>query len=768
MRLPSSGHRWIGDRNAVSVVLVLMFALIYLAAGAGWKGSSLATAVGTTMMCGVPMVAGILTFRSASRLVGRARTSWRLLGGGAVSWSLGNSAYAFYEVVLRTEVPFPGPPDLGFLGATALISAGALCYPSAVTRGFSRLRAGLDAAMVTGAVLLLGWLAVIERVYRDGGLSSVQAAVGLAYPVGDVLVVSVLLMALRRRALGGTRALTLLAVGMSLLVTADMGFLLTTSAGTYYTGHPVDVGWWAGMFLFWPAVRAYRYSTAPGGFSALTSWAVALPYAVTAVSFAAVAAHWLRERKLSWVEISLCAALVTLTLVRQLVVTLDSVRLAAEVRRHEEDLRFHAYHDALTLLPNRRALRERLESSLEPGGEVAAVLFIDLDGFKTVNDTLGHEVGDGLLREAARRLREVAGPNDLVARLGGDEFAVALAPGPEPADVARTIVLKLREAFTPEDGDGAVPVTASVGVAPWERGETAAEILRNADLAMYRAKAAGRDQIGIYEPHLHGAARRRLETEVALRRALDDSEFELAYQPVVELATSTTIAVEALLRWRRGGVLVTPDQFITVAEESGLIVPIGAWVVDRACADLAGWDERGLSELTVAVNVATAQLREPGFADMVLSVLARRGLSPDRLTVEITERVLLDDSPKVVAGIKALHDTGVELALDDFGTGFASLASLRVLPVSTLKIDRTFVAELERDEPALVTGFAALARHLGMTTVAEGIETPRQFEILKAAGVDLGQGYLFAAPMPGEGIPVFIQRKDGALLGEGR
>ena len=428
-------------------------------------------------------------------------------------------------------------------------------------------------------------------------------------------------------------------------------------------------------------------------------------------------------------------------------------------RKAEEALAHQALHDTLTGLPNRALLLDRLTQAIARSRRhetETAVLFLDLDRFKWVNDSLGHAAGDDLLLAVAERLRPQLRPEDTIARFGGDEFVVlceGLHSGADAVRTAERIATALALPFHLDDR--LISVTASIGVALASTGQegTAGEILRDADSAMYRAKEAGRNRIEVFDEGMRVTAMARLETEAALRRGIDEGHFKVVYQPIVEMGSARAVGTEALVRWCGvDGRLVSPHSFIPVAEETGLIVAIGGFVLREACRQTARWNDTisRIEPLMVAVNISPRQLTTPGLVDLVADVLSETQLPASRLCLEITENVLMEDASSSEVTLAELKRLGVQLAIDDFGTGYSSLRYLRRLPIDVLKIDRSFVAGLGRNaaDAAIVRGVAGLGSSLGLRTVAEGVERADQATMLADIGCDFGQGFLWSRPLP--------------------
>ncbi len=426
-----------------------------------------------------------------------------------------------------------------------------------------------------------------------------------------------------------------------------------------------------------------------------------------------------------------------------------------EERRKEEHIRHQSLHDALTGLPNRTLVHNRLDhaiKSAERAGGRVALLFIDLDRFKVINDSLGHLVGDLLLKEAARRMGGCVRGSDTLARLGGDEFLV-LAPierGADAVHIAEKIIHEIAQPFAIQQQ--ALHVGASVGISVYPQdGGDAATLLRNADVAMYAAKQAGRGTLRFFDTGMNERAQQRLKLEAALRRAIAAEEFELYYQTKVCLLDGRHCGMEALIRWRDPLLgLVSPGDFIPLAEETGLIAPIGDWVLETACAQMRAWLDAGTVAGPVAVNVSARQLNDPEFAARVVDILRRHGLEGQYLQIEVTESTVMTDPERAIGALGRLAALGIGIAIDDFGTGYSSFSYLKRLPIDLLKVDRSFVQDIgsSREDEEIVTAIVQVAHSLKLQVVAEGVETRQQADFLARLGCQFGQGYLYAKPLP--------------------
>jgi diguanylate cyclase (GGDEF)-like protein len=448
---------------------------------------------------------------------------------------------------------------------------------------------------------------------------------------------------------------------------------------------------------------------------------------------------------------------------------LRSMQYSIERKRYQEQLEYQANYDALTGLPNRNLLRDRLRQSVFAQRFVRSigVVFLDIDHFKFVNDSLGHNTGDKLLQNVAERLTETVRDGDTVARLGGDEFILILNDQPGQEVIYRAMQRIMSRIAEPIDLDGQeLMVTCSAGISLYPQdGPDVETLLKNADAAMYQAKEKGRNNFQFYTAEMNRQVSERLKTETSLRRALERNELELYYQPRFNVGSGALVGCEALLRWQhpeRG--LLLPERFIALAEETGLIVPIGEWVLRSACEQARAWQKEGSAPIAVSVNLSMRQFRQEALASAIDDALRRSGLEPRLLEMELTESLIMHDTEVAIRILLRLREIGVDISVDDFGTGHSSLSYLTRLPISALKIDQSFVQDIKgsgrTDEGLVAQTIISLARNLKLKVVGEGVETAAQFEFLKKHDCDEVQGFHLGKPMPASEFELFAARPD--------
>ncbi|MGZ6588972.1 MAG: putative bifunctional diguanylate cyclase/phosphodiesterase [Solirubrobacteraceae bacterium] len=683
----------------------------------------------------------------------RLRSAWRLLTLAFIAWFAADVVFTGYE--LAGSKPYPSVADGFYLLFYPLMLWGLLRFATGRIGFSERLRLGLDLAVVAiGGSAVVIYLVLGPTVVQSGP-DPLETMISIAYPVGDmVLLVGLGAVLLRRPPASSVRALGFVAAGLVFFVTADLVYGYITLHSSYQGGDPVDSLWMVSIALFAVAGAA---QTRPDPKSVLAdvprrrraSWA---PYIAVATGFGLLI---IDHRDLSLVIIAVLLA--TLVSFRQFLAQKDLLRTQGR-------LSYQSLHDALTGLPNRVLVIDRAEQMLARArrtGRPVAALYVDIDAFKHVNDSLGHATGDEVLRVVSARLLEVVREADTVGRLGGDEFVVLLEDltldaGPEL--VSERICQVLNQPIDVHARGQTLSVTASIGVALGQRG-SADELLRDADFALYEAKGAGKNRWIVFESSMQRAAQDRLELEMDLRSALDAGQFFLLYQPTFDLRCETITGVEALIRWRhpiRG--VIPPDTFIPLAEQTGLIVPIGRWVLRAACHQAAAWHRQSRA-LGVSINVSARQLDDAGLVDEVAQALAITGLDPATVTLEITETTLMRDADAAASRLRELKALGVRIAIDDFGTGYSSLAYLRQFPVDALKIDRSFISAIATsgESKAMIHTLVQLGKTLGLETLGEGIEEQFQLRQLQLEHCDSGQGFLFARPLQPEAIDEMLE-----------
>ncbi|MGH8971940.1 MAG: EAL domain-containing protein [Acidimicrobiia bacterium] len=685
----------------------------------------------------------------------------------SLAFLLASAGWFLYPRIAGRPLPFPSPVD----GLYILASV----FAAAFLIGVIRRQGGdsgsvLDALVVAAGLGVLSWEFLMEPIVTRPGLSLAVRLVSLAYPATDLVLFG---LAVRLALVGARRrpAHWFLLAWVACQLVADSAYVLTLNNGSFHLHHPLFAGWLL-SFVFLAAATLHPSmrkvlekpaTTSPPGqvWRRLVGMgAAALLAPVIVVTDPSRNAHG-EVRALA----ILSAAIFLLVLVRLGLVM-------AQERALRERLRHDAFFDSLTGLANRALFADRMSHALaraRRSGATTAVLFLDLDNFKRVNDSIDHQAGDALLVAVAARLRAVIRDGDTVARLGGDEFTV-LCEDIESPSQALTVGSRIQEALAApfRVAGREMFVSASIGVAVADAGaEDAHAVLRDADAAMYRAKLNGRSRIESFDASMRQESARQLQVAAELHHALQRGELRLFYQPLLRLRDGDVVGTEALLRWQhptRG--LLGPAEFIPLAEETGLIVPIGAWVLEEACRAAARWPAPSSgAQLKVSVNISARQLRDDALVDVVASALVRSGLPPSALCLEITESLLMVDAERSSLVLGRLKDLGVSLAVDDFGTGYSSLSRLKHFPLDYLKVDRSFVDGLgtDADDKAIVCSTIALTHALGMAVVAEGVETETQLAVLRNLGCESAQGYLWSPPLPEVELHAWLSSRREAM-----
>jgi len=733
---PVIARAWI-----LAVVVVVYGLVLWLASG---KFVTVVDDLGTFVAA---IAATLAAAHRASRVRGRARASWTIMTASFAAAALGEGIWGWYELVLRQETPFPSAADVAYLTFPVLALVALLLRPSTVLAGQGRLRAVLDGLLVAGSLFSISWVTALGPTFAAGGTTTLSLALSVAYPISDLVLLTTVLVVMTQTP--GRLGLILLAGGLGLQALSDSGYTYFAALGSYQTGNLLDIGYLAAYLLMMEAAlhdapgesrRAHRGS----------SWrATMLPYVPAALAVG-IAAWRLRPTGAD-PTILVGAGLIAVLLVRQLMTLVDNRRLVQRAMDSQEQLTYQAFHDSLTSLANRALFTDRVTHAVElhrRGMRPVAVLLLDLDDFKSVNDSLGHAAGDELLKRVAERLLAATRSSDTVARLGGDEFAVLTEDDSDPLGLAQRILSALDQPVTLRGR--LLPMQASIGIAPLRADaapQTATDLLKQADMAMYAAKRAGKGTAMLYETDMTDDAD-ELDLRADVAAAVATQSIDVHFQPLFN-PTGTLLGFEALSRWSRDGTNVPPDRFIPAAERAGVLRTLDELVLQRTLALLATGLARP-NDLFVTVNTSVEQLTDRDLPEKLARALAVHGLSPHQLVLEVPEKRLYTDPATTVATLQALRRLGVRLALDDFGVGYSSLARLQEMPPDIIKVDRCFVSPLGRPgtSTVLIAAMFDLAHRTGAMVIAEGVERPEQLAELSRLGCDAVQGFLLGRPMP--------------------
>jgi diguanylate cyclase (GGDEF)-like protein len=739
------------------------------------------------------------------------KAPWLWLAVSQAVWLVGNLLWAYLEFG-QDQQPYSSLADIFYLVGYGCILAGMLSFPVENQPWRERRLVLLDVSIVMLAASLVVEVIWLEPLLHQSLSDPLTVFLSLAYPVCDLAIIWAMAYALFRRVVEQPRLpLFILAAAWITLVITDVWYGSQTMLGSYASGAVLDIGWVLNHGLLVlagvtqnlaqpmpaqkPAVRARRYE------ALLRVTRIMMPYFGLALTFFLLILHYSRTPiEATPLMATGFGVLLVLVATRQVLTRWENLRLSEalsvelgerrraqdellalnlelerrieertrELRQSENKLIHEALHDNLTQLPNRILLIDRLGQALERTrrqlGYGFAVLFLDFDGFKIINDSLGHAEGDALLVNLARRLQAAVRSVDTVSRLGGDEFVILLDNVQNETEVIRTVERLQTELAQPFELNGQrVFVTASIGLVLSNQHSYQApdEILRDADTAMYQAKSGGKARYMLFDASMRAQVVARLNVENELREAIEREEFLLHYQPILDLRTQRVAGFEALLRWlhpTRG--YIPPMEFIPVAEETGLIVPIGSWVLKEATRQMAEWHRRSVSnqKLTISVNLSARQFKQTHLADEVGLALDASLLPAQALKLEITESAFMEEAEAAVYTLNRLRALGVQVQIDDFGTGYSSLSYLHRFPIDTLKVDRSFITRMGQagEHSEIVRTIVTLAHDLGMTVIAEGVETAEQLEYVKQMACELGQGYLISKPLAADSAVKFL------------
>jgi diguanylate cyclase (GGDEF)-like protein len=748
---------------AVILVVLVMCALL-VATLASWGGADNQG----TIHASAEAVAGFLSATAALAAALRSR------GRRAIAWG-GWSAYALLLALGSTMLalnaggsPFPSLQDVIFLGAIPFGTGGALAMMRSTRVSLAGLGIALLDGLLVGASIVVFCLATIFRAYfHTRSNTALVDVVSLAEPATDAVILTIVGAALARTRLMRP-AMALICAGVAAITVADFATSFQSLGGTLPPGIPVDLGWTAGILCIGLGalhVLCYRRSAdSPGYHQVPRGMSVLFPMApVVAASGFAITDYIRASLTSDGLMLAATFALAGLMMFRMTIALYMNTRLG-------KSLEHQATHDALTGLANRVLIRQHLDSRLAKDAASRSgttLMMLDVDGFKQINDSFGHNIGDLLLVQLAARLQGCVRGADIVGRLGGDEFGIVLHGHSEPAAVARRILDALERPYS--IGERHMVVGSSIGIVSGDQEHSADALLRDADLAMYAAKTSGGDQYALYEPRMHTATVGRLQLESDLR-ADWATEISLSYQPIVDLKSGRMVSVEALARWQhRTRGMVPPDVFIPVAEQIGLMVPMGAKILIESCRQLASWqrDYPEALDLGINVNISGRQLHSDDLIATVTEALLISGIDPSALTLEVTETALVEDMERVIRLLNRVKALDVRIAIDDFGVGTSSLARLRRMPVDVVKIDKSLVDHVPDGHvaSALLQSIIGVADALHLRTVLEGVERGDQASHLALAGYDMAQGFYFSRPLTADGIASLLKHGRDAQLG---
>lgn len=755
------------------------------------------------------LAAAVCCFLTARRTLARERVAWICLGAGVLMFGLGQVVFTYFQAVLR-EAPFPSLADGLFLLFPPLVAAALVLLPHRPLSRSGWFRLGLEVGIMVASAAVFSWRFLLSRLVLAYAGQPLAGTIALAYPASDLMLLCLMLLLISRRQRQQGATTPLIVAALASFIVADSGFAQLSSTGGYAPGNVIDLFWSLGGLLFGLAALArpahLRSATQantdrPDTFQNMTLYgpylAVLAAYLLLLLTFSDSDVDFV-DRGVLWST----AVVTLLVMVRQVVAFTENSGLhralqhsardledrverrtaelhtantqlqqlsegleekvrarTAELELSQARLAHQAQHDALTGLPNRLLFDDRLGRAVASAarhGRLLAVMYIDLDGFKLVNDTLGHGAGDQVLQVTAQRLQELVRQSDTLARLGGDEFTLLLNDLTDSASVdtvARRIQQTVREDI--RIGEHVARVTASVGVSLYpDDALDAATLKQQADAAMYRVKQGGKDGVCFFAPQMNSSSLVWGKLATRLRDALSRGEFHVVYQPQFETGTQALLSFEALLRWSPGDLgPVPPAEFIPVAEESGLIVEIGAWVLNEVCRQQADWQRRGLNPRMVAVNVSPTQFMHPDFVDDLRRVLGRHGLDGRWIELEMTEQMMLQDVAAAARKMAEIRSMGTGISIDDFGAGKTALSYLLELPATSVKIDRSLIQGLGLREVGaahgsfrVVQAIVALAHALNLTVVAEGVETHAQLMSVTELECERVQGFLLGMP----------------------
>lgn len=748
------------------------------------------------------LLVAMVLFLAAKRTSSRSKRlgiAWGFIGLAILVFALGDTSWIITEVFIKAPA-FPSFADFFYLLFNPLFIISIQLIPSLKMKRWEQIKTILDMSIIMLVATLGFWNYLIGPLTNSfNGQPTLEQILLVVYPIGDLLLLWSLLAAVYKQTIEIPIVSMMLLIGsVVVMITTDCLYAYQTMLGLYFSGNVVDIGFILSILLSGLAgiyqINALNQEKINRTFPLTESFPVwakefisFMPYGYLACAYILLIKRSFEPMAMDYVSMAILVGVVIgLVLIRQAITLFENGKLNFELKenltitqmqadklvlgnrelqaeiterkRIENQLSYSALHDVLTNLPNRSLFLDRLNRVIEYNKRgftyPFSVLFLDLDSFKVINDSLGHTVGDQLLIRVGKRLKNSLRSSDTVARLGGDEFVILVEnnnKGKSPLEVLNKLQQELSFPYTINGED--IYISASIGVVQNIVGYTHADdILRDADTAMYRAKQLGKSRYEVFDESMHDRAISRMALENEIRSALKNHEFSLYYQPIFQVKSQNLTGFEALIRWmhpKKG--LLLPGEFLSVAEESGLIMPMGEWVINEACSKLKVWQARypEMENITMSVNVSGKSLAQPNFVETIENALLVHGIDGRSIILEITENVLITNYMKANEIFKRLKESGIQIQIDDFGSGYSSLSYLQNLPISALKIDQSFIAEMSKSQRGqeLVSSMISMAQKLGIDCIAEGIETREQLQELDRMMCPHGQGFLLSRPL---------------------
>ncbi|WP_158318636.1 EAL domain-containing protein [Halalkalibacter akibai] len=760
-------------------MLIIIYLVTYTAFLLMYQSNEIIFSIGANLFATLtPAISTIWLYKGFKHANQKDKMFWFYLLLSMFSYLVAMLWWNYYEVIVGIEAPFPSVADFFWVVMILFLLLSFLSILYKNRKNVSFVQVTYDALIILIVVTAISWEFILQPIIEYSlSYNILFLIVGISYPIGDLVLFFLLLCVFNTINFKmSSNVMRLLLIGVFAFLAADTLYLYLQSREIYYTGHLIDILWALGLLLigftsFYSqdlviVANSGDHSTHTRSFLSFRLW---LPNLGVILLFAFIIKS---GNSFNTITVG-CMISTLLIIIRQVHTLMQNHTLMTELENKVyqrtkqlneknqkleeslEQIEYLANHDHLTGLPNRRFFEEQLSKAIEEENknQKLALLFLDLDRFKSVNDTLGHKIGDMLLVQATKRIKLCVGDEGLICRQGGDEFLIFLknTSSQEIAALSERLLISLRSVFQIENHELFISTSVGASLFP-DHGKQLEVLTSKADVAMYAAKKNSGDHFMMYQPNMDKEAYSNLQLENDLRYAVERKEFSMVYQPLIDISDGKMVGVEALIRWNhpiRGP--VSPQEFIQLSEENGLIIPLGQWILETACLQWKQWVENGYSPFTLAINISIIQFTHPNFLRDLKEIIRKTGMEPRYLELEITENIPFANNFASII-LNDLKHLGVKISLDDFGTGYSSLQYLNTLSIDTLKIDRSFIKDLpfNRNNIAIVQTIMSMAQFLDLKVVAEGVETKEQLLFLEKNGCQIAQGYYFSRPLPKE------------------